>query len=137
METNYSYEKHGNCRYVGKCLLIAEAHNGNIFIIREHYLVKNKDNVLGYIGHGVKWFLNFVVNKGSWAFNPINEDKLLWSPFHRAYVLKTQLDHFKWPCVINEGYLIDNGKKYTGPFYTHGPMQKLPTFKFETKSKYI
>jgi hypothetical protein len=136
-DVRYTYNKNGSCRYYGKRLLQVDNISRDIFIVKEYYLARDTDGVLGFIGVGPKWFLNFATGAGSWAFNPIKEEKMVWSPYHDAYVLKSQTEHFVWPHIINERYEIRDGEKYTGYFYTDGPMVKLPEFKFLEKSKYV
>lgn len=133
----YSYNKHGGCRYYGKCLLKVDTIVSNsIYEINESYLARNEEGVLGFIGQGPKWFLNYVAGEGSWAFNPIKEEDIVWSPYHNAYVYAIHTDHFRWPIIVNERYKIEDGEKYVTWLYTKR-IDKLPEFEFMKKSKYF
>lgn len=133
----YSYRKHGSCHYFGKRLLHVTTCSRNRYRISESFLARNEDGMLGHIGAGCKWFLNFCAGEGSWGFNPTSEEKLLWSPYHMAYIFASEQEHFLFPVIIGEFYELKDGVKKAGCWPGETPIPPLPKFKFEKQSKYF
>jgi hypothetical protein len=137
LEPRYSYRKHGNCPYFGARLLNVNHLSRGRFRVKESFLARNTEGMLGFIGEGCKWFLNFCAGEGSWCFNPISEEELIWSPYHGAYIRASQQEHFLFPVIIGEFYELVDGVKKAGPLFGETEIPKLPAFKFEKKSKYF
>ena len=79
-------------------------------------LVRNDDGVLGHVGEGVVWGMNWLTESGACCFNPIKESDLLWSVVHNCYLRKGVKDHFKFPIILGQFYIFKDGKKIIDTF---------------------
>lgn len=115
--SKYTYQKYQYDKFYGKQLLMVFNASGNSYRVKEFYLARNEEGMLGFIGEGITWFLNYITESGAGCFNPISEDKLMWSNYHNAYILKSEEEHFNFPVVLKEFYRLENGIKTVGAFY--------------------
>lgn len=122
----YSYKAYSNDKYFGKRLFHVQECSGGQFRVKEAILVKTEAGELGWIGEGVTWGLNFIVGEGSWSFNPVKEDRLQWSPYHHAFIFKSDEEHFQYPVIINEVYTLEEGNKYHVGAYFKKEVPRLP-----------
>ena len=139
-EPRYNYTDHGNDRYYGKALLSVTrcgAHSKRQFRIHEAYLARNSEGMLGFLGNGPKWFLNWVTDTGACCFNPVEEDDLVWSLYHNAYIYKSQKEHFLFPVIMGEFYYLEDGVKKTGGCWGKEVVPKLPEVRFPKRSEYF
>ena len=134
-EPNYSYDRHGRDRYVGKQIYHVKSLGRDTYRIHMGMLARNTEGELGHIGQGVKWFLNWAADDGTWCFNPVKEEDLRWSSYHNAYFMKNKIDHFRFPIVIGEFYTLKDGKKFISDFYDE--VQSHEKTRFSRRSKYF
>lgn len=125
-QPRYSYAAYNFDRFFGKRLFHVQRCYGDRFRVKEAVLVKNEKGVLGWIGDGIVWALNYIVGEGSWAFNPTKPGRLEWSPYHHAFIFKMDAEHFEYPVIINEFYTLSDGKKEALREYSKMEIPKLP-----------
>ena len=136
-ELPYSYNKHGNSKYYGKALLtVAKCSGDHQFKVSESFIAIDTDGIVGSIGDGPKWFLNYVTQSGACCFNPIDVEDLLWSPYHNAYIYEYDKEHFLFPVRIGGFYELKDGVKTLGMF-NNEPIHKLPKNQFTKMSEYF
>ena len=128
-KVRYNYEQHKFDRYYGKRLFtVRDCGSRDQYRVDESILVRNEDGMIGSIGDGVTWALNWITNTGTCSFNPLKEDMIEWSPLHHAFIWKHHKAHFQFPVIIGQYYFLRDGKKFYGTFGEH-EMPLLPIIK--------
>jgi len=121
------YKKTFPDKYFGKKLLCPVQCSHDQFRIKDYYLVRNEDGMLGFVGEGVQALLSYVTDTGPWAFNSVEEDRLVWLPHHQGYCKKGDEEHFQFPFIVGEFYKLKDGIK---TIEWHGEVPKINYPKF-------
>jgi len=135
MSDKYDYRKHGHDPYYGHRLITISSGSREQYIPELSYLVRDEDGRLGSVGAGNKWFMNYIADAGTWCFNPRKEEDFLWSPFHHAYFYKGYEEHFKFPLILGEPYILKDGEKQRG--FWNVPVPKLPDVSFKKEADFL
>jgi hypothetical protein len=123
------YENYQADRYIGAKLLRWEKTKmGDYtqFVMGTYYIVRDKDGMYGFIGEGKTWFLNYLTQNGTWCFNPLNLNDIVWSPFYQSYIYKWDFKFFDSYIVVpNTVYREREGKLFKQFPYQHIEVHKL------------